>query len=126
MNERNPARYGRLVATKRSLKKDGLAEQFDDEDDAREFKAESQVGIHRHTVAMVDDCDDPLPMSFPHQFSQVNGLELQPDPGEAVFRKNKAVIRVNGVGRDRDSVRVAFLYMERLIAEPFVPNNSTV
>jgi hypothetical protein len=53
-------------------------------------------------------------------------VELEPDPCEAVFGKDKDIIRVNGVGRNLDLVRVNLLYMERLIAEPLVPNNATI
>jgi hypothetical protein len=51
-----------LVATEGSSKKDGLAEHLDNEDYAKELKAESQVGVHRNTVTIVDHCNDPLPL----------------------------------------------------------------
>jgi hypothetical protein len=51
-----------LVATEGSSKKGWFAEHLDDEDYAKELKAESQVSVHRNTVTIVDHCDDPLPL----------------------------------------------------------------
>src|SRR5439155_2079334 len=122
----DPTRQRGPVATNRPSHADRLAEYLDDEDSAEEPEAESQVGVHRKAHAVVDQSDDPLPVQPSHQVSQVETVELEPEPGEAVFGDDEDVVLVDGVTRNLDRARVALFHVERPVAEPLVPHDAAI
>jgi hypothetical protein len=61
-----------------------------------------------------------------HHLSQIQGVKLEPNPGKAVFRNDVDVIRVDRVGRDLDPICVALLDIDRLGADPLVPDDAPV
>jgi hypothetical protein len=61
-----------------------------------------------------------------HHLSQIQGVKLEPNPGKAVFRNDVDVIRIDRVGRDLDPICVALLDIDRLGADPLVPNDAPV
>ena len=82
------------------------------------------MGLHRHPVAGINHRDDSPLIQGLHQFTQIQRLELHPDPAQAVFRKDESVVGIDRLWTDVDSVRVTLLDVDRPIAKPFVSHDA--